>query len=43
MDKANSQLKLKKNKVRFMPYCKAHTLPVMGRAKAVMQNQMGMQ
>ena len=43
MAKANTQLKLKKNKVRFTPYCTVHTLPVIGRAKAVMQNQMGMQ
>ena len=43
LTKANTQLRLKKNKVRFTPYGTASTLPVMGRAKVVMQNQMGKQ
>ena len=43
LTKANTQLRLKKNKVRFTPYGTTSTLPVMGRAKVVMQNQMGKQ
>ena len=43
MSKANKQLELKKNTVRFIPYGTAKVLPVMGRAKVVMQNQRGIQ
>merc|ERR1712082_558522 len=39
--KANTDLKLRKNAVKFTPYGTAIRLPVMGRAKVVMQNQRG--
>ena len=40
LTKVNTQLRLKKNKVKFTPYGTANILPVMGRAKVVMQNQL---
>ena len=43
LTKVNTQLRLKRNKVRFTPYGTANILPVMGRAKVVMQNQWGKQ
>ena len=41
LTKVNTQLRLKKNKVRFTPYGTTKTLPVMGRAKVVMRNEKG--